>query len=147
MNGKIKFSDSSRRALNDAGMKFTSQRALVLDIIRRGQGHLDAEEVHRRAQKKYPRLSLSTVYRTLHIFKEQGLVEELHFDEEHHHYEVKPSVEHHHLRCLGCGRVVEFTCPLAEKMRKDISRETGFEITSAEVQMTGYCPDCRQHRK
>ncbi|GAI00007.1 unnamed protein product, partial [marine sediment metagenome] len=82
----------------------------------------------------------------LRMFKKLGLVEELHFDEAHHHYEMKPSSEHQHLVCLGCGKVVEFECPLSPKMKKDIAQEKGFEITGAEIRMTGYCAKCRQNR-
>jgi len=123
----------------------TNQRALILEIIR--QGHLDADEVYRRAKDKQPRLSLSTVYRTLRRLKELGLIDELHFDEAHHHYEVKPSAEHHHLVCLGCGKIVEFECKLSQKMRQDLARKQGFEVMGVEINMTGYCSKCRQRRE
>jgi len=145
MKSKTKPLENNRRALNVTGLRVTNQRALILDIIRRG--HLDADEIYRQAREKQPRLSLSTVYRTLQVLKKLGLVEELHFDEAHHHYEIKPSSEHHHLVCLGCGKVVEFKCPLSPKMKEDIAREKGFEVTGVEIRMTGYCPKCRQNRK
>jgi len=133
------------KTLSSAGLRMTNQRALILDIIRRG--HLDADEVYRQAREKQPRLSLSTVYRTLRMLKELGLVEELHFGEAHHHYEVKPSAEHHHLVCLGCGKIVEFECSLSQKMKQEIARKKGFEVTGVEVHMTGYCSKCRQGRE
>jgi len=117
-----------------------------MEIIRKGRGHLDADEIYRRAREKEPRLSLSTVYRTLQMLKKLGLVEELHFDEEHHHYEVKPSVEHHHLVCLGCGRVIEFRYPLSRYLRKKIPEAKDFDITETEIRMTGYCAKCRRSR-
>ncbi|UCD09342.1 MAG: transcriptional repressor [Dehalococcoidales bacterium] len=137
----------NRELLNEAGLRNTSQRQSILDIIRRGQGHLDADEVYRRARKKQPRLSLSTVYRTLQTLKELGLVEEVHLDETHHHYEIKASSEHHHLICLGCGKVVEFECPMSTQMKEEVSRDKGFEVVDTEVRMTGYCPDCRKERE
>jgi len=145
MANKTKSLERKRKTLKSSGMRATNQRALILEIIRRG--HLDADEIYRQAREKQPRLSLSTVYRTLRVFKELGLVEELHLDEAHHHYEAKPSSEHQHLVCLGCGKIVEFECPLSLKMRKDIAREKGFEITGVEIRMTGYCPKCRRNRK
>jgi len=135
---------TSRRALNIVGMRVTHQRALIMEIIRQGRGHLDADEIYRRAREKEPRLSLSTVYRTLQMLKKLGLVEELHFDEGHHHYEVKPSAEHHHLVCLGCGRVIEFHYPLSRYLRKKVPEAKGFDITETEVRMTGYCAKCRR---
>jgi len=135
---------TSRKALNGVGMRVTHQRALIMEIIRKGRGHLDADEIYRRAREKETRLSLSTVYRTLQMLKKLGLVEELHFDEEHHHYEVKPSVEHHHLVCLGCGRVIEFHYPLSRYLRKKVPEAKDFDITETEIRMTGYCAKCRR---
>jgi len=134
----------SRKELNKAGVRVTSQRALILDIIR--QGHLDADEIYRRAKEKEPRLSLSTVYRTLRKLKKLGMVEELHFDEEHHHYEAKPSTEHYHLVCLGCGKVTELHQPLSNFIKKNISEAKDFDIAETEVRVTGYCAKCRQKR-
>ncbi len=139
--------ETGRRALNVPGLRVTNQRALILEIIRYGQGHLDADEVYRRAREKQPRLSLSTVYRTLQTLKKLGLVEEVHFDEAHHHYEIRPSIEHHHLVCLGCGRVVEFRYPLARLVKRNVAEAGDFEITGSEVRITGYCPACRQGKK
>ncbi len=137
----------NNKALNVTGMRVTKQRALILEIIRRGRGHLDADEVYRRAREKQPRLSLSTVYRTLQLLKRLGLVEEVHFDEAHHHYEVKPSAEHHHLVCLGCGKVIEFRYPLARYVKRNVTEAKDFEIVDTEIRMTGYCFKCRQARK
>ena len=80
---------SDQETLKSAGFRLTSQRALILDIISQGRGHLDADEVYRLAREQQPNISLSTVYRNLQALKKLGLVEELHFDESHHHYEMK----------------------------------------------------------
>jgi Fur family ferric uptake transcriptional regulator len=135
--------ESSRADLNMAGARVTSQRALILEIIRQGEGHLDADEIYRRARKKQPRLSLSTVYRTVQALKKLGLIEELHFNESHHHYEAKPATEHHHLVCLGCGQIIEFQYPLS-RLKRNVAEVGGFEIVGAEIRMIGYCPRCRQ---
>ncbi len=135
---------SIRKVLNAPGLRVTDQRALILKVIRQGQGHLDADEIYRRAREKKSRLSLSTVYRTLQTLKKLGLIEELHFDEGHHHYEVKPSAEHHHLVCLGCGRIVEFQYPLARLVKRNVTEIKDFEIIDTELRMTGYCPKCHQ---
>lgn len=134
---------TSRKALNRAGIRITHQRALIMEIIRQGRGHLDADEIYRRAREKESRLSLSTVYRTLQVLKKLDLVEELHFNEGHHHYEVKPSAEHHHLVCLGCGRVIEFNYPLSRYLKKNVSEAKDFDITETEIRVTGYCAKCR----
>jgi len=138
---------TSRRKLDDAGKRFTHQRALIMDIIRQGHGHLDADEIFRRAHEREPRLSLSTVYRTLQMMKDLNLVDELHFGEDHHHYEVKPAREHHHLVCLGCGRVIEFSYPLSRYLKKEVPEMKGCDITEVEMRITGYCERCRRARR
>ena len=138
---------SKHTTLNTAGVRVTNQRALILEVIRQGRGHRDANEVYRQARKKQPRLSLSTVYRSLRLFKELDLVEELHFNEAHHLYEVKPSTEHHHLVCLGCGRVIEFQYPLSRYVKRNVAEAKDFKIVDTEIRMTGYCPKCQQERK
>ena len=128
---------------NLTGKRTTSQRRLLLDLILQSEGHLDADELYRRAREQEPSISLSTVYRNLKLFKELGLVDELHFAEAHHHYEAKATAQHHHLVCLGCGKVIEFTSPLAERMKSQIQRENDFAVTGTEVRMKGYCARCQ----
>ena len=136
----------SNQDLDLSGLRKTSQRALILDIVRQGQGHLDADEVYRRARQIQPRLSLSTVYRNLQTLKKLGLIEEVHFDETHHHYEIKPATEHHHLVCLGCGRVIEFEYPFTNQVKENVAEAKDFEITGSEIRMTGYCRKCQENR-
>ncbi len=147
MNAKIQHPETTRKALNAGGLRITNQRALILEIIRQGKGHLDADEIYHRARIKQPRLSLSTVYRTLQRLKQLNLVEELHFDEEHHHYEVKPSGEHHHLICISCGRVIEFHHPLSRYIKRNVPEAKDFDIVESEVHMSGYCAECHQQQK
>ncbi len=147
MSTRTRALENTRQALNIPGMRVTSQRALILEVIRRGQGHLDADEVYRQARKKQPRLSLSTVYRTLQTLKKLGLVEEVHVDETHHHYEIKPPTEHHHLVCLGCGRVIEFQYPLARLVKRNVTEVKDFEISDTELRIAGYCFKCHQGKK
>ena len=138
---------TARRALNTSGMRVTNQRALIMEIIRQGEEHLDAYDIYRQAHESEPRLSLSTVYRALQKFKELGLVDEVHFDEAHHHYETRQSTEHHHLKCLNCGKVVEFHYPLSRYIKRNVAEAKDFDITEAEVRLTGYCSQCRQGQK
>jgi len=147
MENKAESLEKTRQTLNITGLRVTNQRALIMEILRQGGGHLDADEVYQRAREKQPRLSLSTVYRTLQALKKVGLVEEVHIGETRHYYEIKPTTEHHHLVCLECGRVVEFQYPLARLVKRKVNEAKDFEITGSEVRMTGYCPACRRKRK
>lgn len=138
---------SGNRLLSTAGKRVTSQRILLLDLIRKSEGHIDAEALHRRARERHPRLSLSTVYRTLQLFKSLGLVDEHHFGESRHHYEVKDHNEHHHLVCIGCGTIIEFQCPLTDQIKNDIGKKNDFQIIDTEVRMIGLCSECRAKKE
>ena len=131
------------RPHNLVGKRTTTQRKLLLELIEQAGGHLDADELYRRAREREPAISLSTVYRNLKLFKELDLIDERHFAEEHHHFEAKAIGEHHHLVCLGCGEVIEFESPLMKRMKRQLSRQKGFVVTDVEVRMMGYCARCR----
>ena len=132
-----------RKKLKATGLRATNQRALILDIILQGKGHLDADEVYRLARKKEPLISLSTVYRALRSFKKHDLINEIHTDEEHHHYEAKSGSAHHHFVCSRCGKITEFHSPLLDYVKKRAPELAGAEIDGMEVRLTGVCADCK----
>jgi len=135
---------TGERRLRSAGKRITPQRKVVLDILARAQRHLDATEIYERGRRRDARLSLSTVYRTLGVLKETGLVRELHLDDEHHHYELDEEDAHSHLVCLACGRVIEVDSAAFVDAAAASGQAHGFEIASAQVELTGYCVDCRR---
>lgn len=130
-----------------AGRPVTTQRTLLLDIIRKSNKHLDADELYRLAKEKEPRISLATVYRNLKLFKELGLIAERSLGDTHSHYEIKSKADHYHLVCLNCGKIVEFDSPLIKKAADGVQKEKGFDITSVQLKMEGYCPECKQKKK
>jgi len=130
------------RETTNMEMKNTKQRTLILDIIQRG--HFDADEIYVKARQKNPRISLSTVYRTLRKLKKLGVIDEHHFDEAHHHYELKSNDEHHHLVCLGCGKIIEFQHPITKYINRNVAAARGFQIATTEVKVSGYCSDCQE---
>ena len=136
----------AKELLRGAGKRVTPQRVLILEAMREAGGHLDADEIYRLVRAKMPRLSLSTVYRTLTMLKEAGLIEELHLGEEHHHYELKGERGHHHLICRGCGKVIEFECPFSEELIRSLGEEHDFEVTGIHLDVIGYCAECRRER-
>ncbi len=139
--------ESDRKILRRAGKRITPQRVLILKVIRESGGHLDADEIYRLAKQKAPRLSLSTVYRTINVLKEAGVIEELHLGEEHHHYELRGKKGHHHLICQDCGKVVEFECPFSEQLMRDLGEKYGFEIAAIHLDLVGHCAECRREER
>lgn len=133
---------ASERRLRAAGKRITPQRKLVLGILARADSHLDACAIYERGLRHDAGLSLSTVYRTLNILKQAGVVRELHLDDEHHHYELDGKEEHCHLICLACAQVLEVDSATLTQAVAAAGQTHDFEIV--QVELAGYCADCRQ---
>jgi len=126
-----------------SGRPVTSQRKLLLSLIKKAGGHISAKELYRRASRKNESISLATVYRTLQLFKELGLVEERRLGQVCCHYEVKESIDHQHLVCRSCGKVIEFDSNLIRKIIEKVQRDYDFNVTKTELYMEGYCEQCK----
>lgn len=136
---------SSRKIKNEMkGWPVTSQRELLLTIIKKAGGHISAKELYRRASRKNESISLATVYRTLQLFKKLGLVEERRLGQVYCHYEAKDSADHQHLVCKSCGKVIEFESPLLTKLASELKREHDFSLTKVELYLEGYCQECTE---
>lgn len=122
----------------------TQQRDVLLDVIENAGEHLDADGLYRLARERDNRISLSTVYRTLSLLKRHDLVDELHLSEEHHHYEAKKAGghQHYHLLCTECGSVEEFSGGVAERLREELKRDQGFQVSSLQLDIAGTCARC-----
>lgn len=129
------------------GHPLTTQRRLLLELLRDAQGHIDAKALYRRASAKDESISPATVYRTLNLFKELGLVDEMRLGKVRCYYEIKQSQGHQHLVCQGCGKVIEFQNPHFKKLINAVQREHGFNVKKAELYLEGYCPGCEDKEK
>src|SRR5215467_5319863 len=137
---------STQGSLKQRGVRLTRQRQILLDLIDGSGLHLDAERLYQMAKEKDPKLNRVTVYRTLKLLKEGGLVDELdlaHFDGEKHYYETRLKQEHAHIICLRCGRVEEFFGEQLQAVRGQVQSQFGFEITFARTEIGGYCSHCQ----
>jgi Fur family ferric uptake transcriptional regulator len=142
-------SRSSRNTLPEHAVRLTRQRKILLDLIDKTGQHLDAERLYQLAKEKDPKLNRVTVYRTLKLLKEGGLVDELdlmHQAGEQHYYETRRKQEHAHVICLGCGKVEEFFGEPLQRLRKQIETHFGFQIVLARTEVGGYCPHCQSLR-
>ncbi len=123
----------------------TRQRDLLLQIIREADGHLDAKKLFTLANDRDTRISTATVYRNLHLFSKLGLIDEKRLGQARCSYEIKHAKQHQHLVCGGCGKVVDFECPLSELVDK-VKEEQGFSVTKAELYLEGYCVKCSKDK-
>ena len=133
----------NRKRPNMQEHPLTAQRRLILDLIRNADGHIDAKELYRRASSKNESISPATVYRSLSLFKQLGLVDERRFGKMRCYYEIKQTLEHQHLVCQGCGKVIGFESPLIRKLVDKVQREHDFNVTRAELYLEGYCEQCK----
>jgi Fur family ferric uptake transcriptional regulator len=124
----------------------TRQRQLLLELIREAGGHIDAKELFKRATDKDKSISHATVYRSLNLFKQLGLIDEQRLGQVQCYYEIKHSPQHQHLVCHGCGKVIDFDCPVSEIVER-VKREKGFTVTKAEVYLEGFCAECALEKK
>jgi Fur family ferric uptake transcriptional regulator len=125
----------------------TPQRSLLLSVIQEADRHLDAKELYRRASERDPNISLATVYRNLHIFEKQGLINERHLGQARCYYEMKRLGEHQHLVCEACGKVIEFESPLIRKLVAEVQRKNNFSVTKVELYLEGHCHNCNEQEK
>jgi Fe2+ or Zn2+ uptake regulation protein len=132
--------------LRGRGNRITPQRRAILAIIEDHRGHLGADEIYYLARREVPRLSLSTVYRTLDLLKGLDLVSELHLAGDHYRYEAQ-SGEHQHLVCVSCGQVIEFQCGYYHTVHEKLASEYGFRIAGSRVELFGYCEECSKAQR
>ena len=130
----------------DSGIQVTPQRLMIAGTLFQSGKHISAEELYLLVREKNPRIGLATIYRTLHILKEKGLVEEHRFNDEFSRYEVKNSTHHDHLICIECGTVVEFGQPVIEHLQDLAAEEKNFTIVSHKLEIYGICKDCRDRK-
>ncbi len=136
----------SKDSLKQRGIRLTRQRQLLLDLIDQSGAHLDAESLYQMAQKKDPKLNRVTVYRTLKLLKEGGLVDELdlmHYGGDQHYYETRTKQEHAHIVCLRCGKVEEYFGEPLHRLRRQVESTLGFQILVARTEIGGYCSHCQ----
>jgi len=136
-------------SLKERGIRLTRQRQILLELIDKSGKHLDAETLYRMARERDPKLNRVTVYRTLKMLKQGGLVDELdlmHLGGDQHYYETRMKQEHAHVICLRCGKVEEFFGEPLQKLRRQVEQHFGFNVLIARTEIGGYCAHCQALR-
>ena len=115
----------------------------MFQLICEEKEHLTARELYRRAMERDASVSLATVYRTLRLFKEEGIIDEMRFGGcTCSQYERAESDRHQHMVCKECGCVLEFDSPALAQLVADVEQGCGCKITDVRVALEGYCRDC-----
>lgn len=120
----------------------TAQRRLVLELLKEADGAMDAKELYRRAIARDRSISSATVYRSLNLFKQLGLIDERRFTKSRCSYEIKQPADHTHLVCRCCGNIIEFDSPLVGKLVASVRQQRHFNVMKVDLYLEGYCAEC-----
>lgn len=132
--------------LKGRGLRMTPQRLAILRALVMHPGHPTVEELHQVLQPQFPTMSLATVYKTITLLKGAGEVLELEFSSRDNRFDGHNPLPHPHLICTGCGRILDPLVPDLAGMIADLSRRTGYAVTSHRLDFYGLCPECRKKR-
>jgi Fur family transcriptional regulator, ferric uptake regulator len=119
------------------GLRMTGQRRVIARVLSSAKDHPDVEEVYLRANEIDRRISLSTVYRTLKLFEEKGILERHDFGHKRGRYEEASRGHHDHLIDVDSGRVIEFRNEAIEALQERIARELGFKLVGHRLELYG----------
>ena len=121
----------------ERGMRMTEQRRVIARVLESSADHPDVEELYRRSSAVDARISISTVYRTVKLFEDAGIIERHDFRDGRSRYETVPDEHHDHLIDLKTGQVIEFHSPEIEALQERIAREHGFKLVDHRLELYG----------
>lgn len=139
--------DIFKEFLTKKGLKFTKERESILAEVLSLGGHFDSSELMINMRDKDISVSKASIYRTLPLLLESGLIEQVDKNDKHAHYEHTFGHGHHdHLICLGCGRVIEVFSLKLEKVQDELCRENDFKGVKHTLEIKGYCSKCSEDK-
>jgi len=136
------------QTLNHNQYRVTPQRKAILEVLEETRGmHMTAEDIYNEVKKANPKIGIATVYRTLELLARLDIVYKSMFDEGKYRYEFcEPEGHyHHHFLCHDCGAIIEVEEDYLNRLEAELERR-GFKITDHNVQLFGYCPQCRRKK-
>ena len=131
--------------LQTRGMRVTPQRAIIFDAIEKLDGHITAEDIFAEVQQANPFISLATVYRTLELLQDLGLVTPTNLGGSQTYFALREHGSHHHLVCQECGKIEEFSDDLLNSLRVDLAREYRFNAQISHMSIFGLCRACQEN--
>lgn len=125
----------------ERGLRITEQRRVIARVLSEADDHPDVEHVHQRAAAIDPRISIATVYRTVRLFEEAGILDRHDFGDGRARYEAAPEAHHDHLIDVETGKVIEFVDPELEQLQKAIAERLGFRLVDHRMELYGVVLD------
>ena len=140
--------DHFEALLLDRGLKYTYERKHIFEEVRHLKHHFDADSLYERFKKKGLRIARDTVYRTLPLLLEGGVIQKSVGEGKREFYEPVGSKGHHdHMVCVRCGKIIEFHCDEIETLQEKVAGEHQFKLIFHDHRLFGACRDCQTERK
>ena len=117
------------------GMRMTEQRRVIARVLAQSDDHPDVEELYRRCVKVDDRISISTVYRTMRLFEDAGIIERHDFRDGRARYETSPDIHHDHLINLRTGEIIEFQSEEIERLQTEVARKLGYRLVDHRLEL------------
>lgn len=121
----------------EAGLRLTEQRRVIASVLDDARDHPDVEELYGRVSERDPRISLATVYRTVKLFEESGILEKHEFGDGRARYETADREHHDHLIDMNTGKVIEFCDPEIEALQEAVARKLGYQLQGHRLELYG----------
>ena len=131
-----------RERLHERGLRWTPQRRTLIDVLARTNGHVTGAELVERCRRVDPTTIPSTVYRTLDVLEEIGIISHSHAADGREEFHVLPVIEHGHLECRTCGATWEIPASEASELVRGLERRRGFSVDVSHLSISGTCADC-----
>ena len=125
----------------ERGLRITEQRRVIARVLSESEDHPDVEKLHERALAVDPHISIATVYRTVRLFEEAGILDRHDFGDGRARYEAAPEAHHDHLIDVETGNVIEFVDPELEALQKQIAEKLGFRLVDHRMELYGVALD------
>lgn len=129
------------------GMRMTDQRRVIARVLSASHDHPDVEELHRRSVAVDPRISIATVYRTVRMFEENGILSRLDLGDGRARYEEMPEAHHDHLIDTRSGKIIEFNDPELEELQEKIAARLGYRLVDHRLELFGVPLDDKDKKK
>ena len=121
----------------ERGLRITEQRRVIARVLSESEDHPDVEQLHKRASAVDPKISIATVYRTVRLFEDAGILDRHDFGDGRSRYEATPEAHHDHLIDVETGRVVEFVDPELEALQRQIAEKLGYRLVDHRMELYG----------
>ncbi len=135
------------RKLSDLGYRLTPQRLMILKAIEDADSHISAEEIYAQVRTRYPQMNISTVYRTLELVKELGLVTETDMGDGRVRYHCMGKGHHHHLVCQKCGQIIDVEEAIVAPLWAEIQSKYNFKVDMKHLAFFGQCSKCQKEKQ